>query len=521
MRDPGKIAFNIDEADVYRCIDLFLKIREAGLTTQITSHLVQRLRHDINLQSYVPLGVPDMSRLSEIEKMLKVRLKIWTNRRIRIAGVLKRVIVPFREPFEEGQMVDNEPIVNLYGNDLTYKTYSTKNLSLIFDEKAYFDSKIVRNSRPESTRLKRTLFQAVVSEKFPELGGHKFDDKVKQFEEKWGKTTFEVCEIGKFQDLFKIGLQIWSFDYVHEDDRARKYSVLKFESRMSKKVAIELEDFDEFEMIPTKICLTYIPDTGQVNYFRCKTKNCLYGTSRKFNYDRHIATCRSDTTMTCKQIAIGADEKNARQALVNEGILPTENFENFFYAVYDVESLMKKSVEFWESGAQVHRLASIAVLSNLDREEEVFLYRRDMKPDSLALLVKEFWAYLTEVKKKMFKLLPSSVIEGYTHYCQFLKSEEFKKMTPGQKNFAKKKMKILGRIRTLKCYSWNGERYDSNVLIAPLMELFSQDAKKFTKLSTIKRKSGYMQITFDGISLLGKSLKMMRKIFSITNEFIN
>ena len=211
--------------------------------------------------------------------------------------------------------------------------------------------------------------------------------------------------------------------------------------------------------------------------------------------------------MTCKQIAIGADEKNARQALVNEGILPTENFENFFYAVYDVESLMKKSVEFWESGAQVHRLASIAVLSNLDREEEVFLYRRDMKPDSLALLVKEFWAYLTEVKKKMFKLLPSSVIEGYTHYCQFLKSEEFKKMTPGQKNFAKKKMKILGRIRTLKCYSWNGERYDSNVLIAPLMELFSQDAKKFTKLSTIKRKSGYMQITFDGISLLGKKLK--------------
>ena len=505
MRDPGKVLFNIDDADIYRCIDLFFKIREAASNTAITPRTSQKLKQDILLKNYGQLVLPKISNLSEIEKVLKIRIKIWTNKRLRVKGDSKTVIVPFREPFDDGQNIEAEPIVNIYGNNLTYRTTSTKNLSLIYDEKAYFDSKIVRNAHPESTRLKRTLFQAVVSEKFPELGGHKFDDKVRQFEEKWGKNSFEVSEIGRFQDLFKLGLQIWSYDFVDETDRKRRYSVLKFDSRMSKKVAIELEDFDEFEMIPTKICLTYIPDIGKVNYFRCKTKNCLYGTSRKFNFDRHVATCRSDTILTCKQIAIGAEERNARQALVNEGILPRVDFENFYYAVYDVESLMRKSVEFWERGAQVHRLASIAVLSNLDKEEEVFLYRRDMKPGSLAVLVKEFWDYLTEMKKKMLTLLPSSVVEGYTHYCQFMKSDEFKQLTPSQQYFARTKMRIIGRMRSLKVYAWNGERYDSNVLIAPLMELFSKDAKKFQKMSTIKRKSGYMNISFDGISLLGQA----------------
>ena len=116
----------------------------------------------------------------------------------------------------------------------------------------------------------------------------------------------------------------------------------------------------------------------------------------------------------------------------------------------------------------------------------------------------------------MLNLLPQSIIDGYVNYAKFVKTDEFKKFTPSQKAFTRRKMKLLRRIKALRCYAWNGERYDSNCVIAPLIDLFAKDEKKFSRMSTIKRKSGYMQICYDGISLLGKWLE----IFKITFSFV-
>ena len=122
-----------------------------------------------------------------------MRIKIWTTRRLTVDGERKRFVVPFRHPYEDGEMVGNEPVVQIWANEMVCNSNSTENMSLIYDEKAFFNSKNVRNSTEESTRLKKTLFQAVVSEKYPEISGAKFDKKVLELEAKWGKDSFEIA----------------------------------------------------------------------------------------------------------------------------------------------------------------------------------------------------------------------------------------------------------------------------------------------------------------------------------------
>ena len=448
--------------------------------------------------------IQSISTLSEIEQSLNVRVKIWTTRRIRQNGSQQRFVVPFREPFDDGEMTNKHPIAHLYSPDLKQNSTSTKNFSLIYDVAAFFAKKKVQNLIEETNRVRTTLMGAVVQEKFENLGGIRFEEKVKEYKNLWGKDSFEVSEIARFEKLFKIGLQIWSFEYVNEEDRKRRYTVLKYTSFHRVKVNIELEDFDEFEMIPIDLCLTYIPDIGRVNYFRCPTKNCLFGTSRKYNFDRHTQKCSAETSIECKQIAMAPSDRKARAALVREGILPSEDFQNLFYCVYDVESLMQ-SFDRNNDGKSVlvHRLATIALVWKFDSENEAFFYRRDMSSESLIGLIQEFWKKLEEIKKKMWENLPAKIHEGFDAYRQLIKSDIFKRFSPAAKALTHQKLKVLIKLRHLRCYAWNGERYDSNVLIAPLVDFFARDGKKFSKMSTIKRKSGYMMIQYDGISLLG------------------
>ena len=498
----GTIYFSKDEGDIFRCVELFCQLRDVS-KNQKTDKRLWRLKKTICERTYK--RVKNLGRTVEsLERNLKLRIKLWTTKRIRENGSRLRIIVPFREPFDEGEMVDDGKIIHLFKKDLSHKSFSGKGFALIENPKIFFSKNEVRNITEEADRLKKTLFEAVVLETHKNLAGPKFDEKVRKMEEKWGKTFFEISEIKRFQKMFNIGLEIWSFEYVSEGDRNRRYSTLEYRSPHKRNVSIELEDFDIMEQIPTKLCLTYIPDTSRMSYFACPTPKCLFGTSRRYNYIRHTESCTGESKVSCNQKKIEVPDNLAREALAREGILPSADFQNTYYSVYDVESLMKDSTKFWYDSVKLHRLASIAVVSNLATEKEVFFYRRNMKPSSLKLLIQEFWEHLTEIRKEMWSLLPESIHKGYVGYLEFVKTETYKKASPEQKNLINKKISVLRKIRALRCYSWNGERYDANILLTPLIDYFSKDEKKFSKMSAIKRKAGFMHISYDGIHLQGK-----------------
>ena len=67
-------------------------------------------------------------------------------------------------------------------------------------------------------------------------------------------------------------------------------------------------------------------------------------------------------------------------------------------------------------------------------------------------------------------------------------------MSPVEKSDIQKKHRLLKSLLALKVYGWNSERYDANMILAPLIDNFSKDEKLFKKMRTIRRGTGLMEI---------------------------
>ena len=138
--------------------------------------------------------------------------------------------------------------------------------------------------------------------------------------------------------------------------------------------------------------------------------------------------------------------------------------------------------------------------SNLPKTDEIFLYRRNMEPESCKKLVKNFIDQLFRLRTHMIEdCLPKTVCDGFDHYKKLVKSDIFKKSSPQEKNQIGKKFEYLRQLRNLRIYSWNGSRYDLNCLIGPMLNVFSDNESGFQKMTCIKKANSYMQITFMGL----------------------
>ena len=69
-------------------------------------------------------------------------------------------------------------------------------------------------------------------------------------------------------------------------------------------------------------------------------------------------------------------------------------------------------------------------------------------------------------------------------------------MAPDEKSEIRKKLRFLKNMLSLKCYGWNSEKYDTNMILSPLVDYFSKDEKLFKKMVTIRRGTGLMEIQF-------------------------
>ena len=202
--------------------------------------------------------------------------------------------------------------------------------------------------------------------------------------------------------------------------------------------------------------------------------------------------------MTCKQIKLPEPACNVEMELVHENILPRAGFQNFYICTYDVESLMiSPDVDFVAQNLDsIHRLVTIAVKSNLPVDDEKCFIRKDMGPNSLKILINEFVDWLTITQKKMTEALPSTIIEGYKKYCDMIMENSFKKKSPNEKNKILAKHTYLRSILNLRCYGWNSEKYDVNMLLTPLIDNFAKNENLFQKMRTIRRGTGFMELQY-------------------------
>ena len=197
-----------------------------------------------------------------------------------------------------------------------------------------------------------------------------------------------------------------------------------------------------------------------------------------------------------------------RNELVAEGILPNNSWHNWEFATFDCECLMAEVGDGFPGGVKfVHRLTSIAIKTSFGEPGEYYLERQDMDPWSVKILVQDFLLTLVQIRRDMFNQLPQSVIDGRTRYQNITKSKDFKKRPVERQANAWAKLRFLDNCLALRIYSWNGERYDHNVLWAPLLDVFAGMDESLQKLTIIRRGTGIMQFT-DGALIFRDFLNM-------------
>ena len=200
--------------------------------------------------------------------------------------------------------------------------------------------------------------------------------------------------------------------------------------------------------------------------------------------------------------------KRVRRELAAEGILPHEFWSNWEFCTFDVECFMDPE-EDSRNGLLIHRLVSIAVKSSFgsEKESEHYLQRENMEPLSCRVLVQDFLSLLVHLRGEMFKYIPKSVIDGQARYLQITKSKDFRKRPVERQAVVWEKLRFLNGCLALRIYSYNGERYDHNVVWAPMMDIFADDQAHFDNLSIIRRGTGIMQFS-DGALIFRDFLNM-------------
>ena len=150
----------------------------------------------------------------------------------------------------------------------------------------------------------------------------------------------------------------------------------------------------------------------------------------------------------------------------------------------------------------LHKLATIGFVQSFgEGKREYFFYRRDMSKESLKKMVEEFVDQMEQSQKEMAKLLPESIEAGLESYSKMVNQKDFKKLAPDVKAPVYRKLSYLRNILKLPVYSWNGEKYDLNVLLGPLVEAFQRNEKQFSRMNVIKRGTSFMEIQYGSITM--------------------
>ena len=245
--------------------------------------------------------------------------------------------------------------------------------------------------------------------------------------------------------------------------------------------------------------LDFFPDQEGLLRFECRNPKCFFATSDSQKLFNHEQTCSSNTKIRCKQIAQHRPDETIRNALVTEGIIPSPDWHNWHFACFDCECFMDVVEEVEGIPKSIHRLVSIGIKTSFGQKSEFYIERENMEPLAVKSLVQEFVSTLIELRTKMLEFIPPTIIRGHKKYLELTMSKDFKKLSVEAQDKARKKLSYLSAVLRLKVYSWNGERYDHNVVWAPLLDVLQSNEKEFKKLHIIRRGSGLMEFSYGSL----------------------
>ena len=318
------------------CIDFHFLYQEESSVRAATGQnvecrkFIQRLQKRIRSRPYNTNDEVDLDSVVGLSQRLNIKFVIWSKPTRQS---------PLKIAWESSS--DDPGITSVHLFLPNFDEFVNTNLSgiaYILDIAKFKEHHNYVEIIDDKSKIRMTLPQAVVAEKYPNCTGAIFRQRVRDFTSEWGTNSFNLGDSKKLHLLTGLGIQIWS---TISETRHRKKSLKKvFDTRWKTKLIVEVANFNEKEPIDFSDGLYYIKDSTCLNYFSCVNKHCFFGTDNYLQWQTHVNKCRNTTARTFQQVKYEAPSNEIKKQLVDEKILPSMEFENMYFITYDVESLM-------------------------------------------------------------------------------------------------------------------------------------------------------------------------------------
>ena len=261
---------------------------------------------------------------------------------------------------------------------------------------------------------------------------------------------------------------------------------------------VSVDDSRNFIEIKLSEKVEFFSDQDQLLRFECRNHKCFFATTDSQKLFNHEQGCSAVTQLVCKQIAKHRPCQKIRNELVVEGVIPDPSWHNWHFLAFDCECFMEETFEFGVPRS-VHRLVSIGIKSSFGDITEFYLEREDMNPLSLRQLMQDFVSLIIRLRVKMLEFIPASIQEGHKKYRELELQKDFKKLSVAKQSKIKNKRRYLENCMKLKIYGWNSEKYDNNVMWAPLLDILQENERDFDRKNIIRRGTGIMEFTYSSL----------------------
>ena len=205
---------------------------------------------------------------------------------------------------------------------------------------------------------------------------------------------FEFCSAPDFLEMYGM-----------EKNKAIIDNSLPGESKVANKIMVAFEN---------GVC-HWVPNSEQiVTIYRCERLpgKCLYSTEHETTFKAH--KCSDQTEIHSKSRSYGQPNNSLAMA-IDHGILPVHfrDFRQKYLSTFDLETLEQDPESFVEGQQAVHKVASIALASNLPGISDRFFIRDSSDPEDGQSMVDQFLDALFEMEQKYQEMIPDEIHQAF------------------------------------------------------------------------------------------------------------
>ena len=331
---------------------------------------------------------------------------------------------------------------------------------------------------------------------------------ISEVAEKWPSDEIQFRDEVKLKKIFGVGLELWTNTTKKQLNFVDLVPELVFKSRFKDHVKLMADSWSKDK---TKIHIRDQFTLGKMTLFTCPRNYCLYASTNRSNFDRHVETCSDETKVNFEQRNLLEDD--IIDWLIEQKFLSKRPVINHHHVHYDTETILSPIGS--QNGKTTimgeEKLISIGMSHNLNGKTESCVFAREkMDEESLVKMVDDFWKTLLSLRELHRKNLDPEINKCFFKIQNLLYPTEEdvfdekirETLSDPLKCKLHKAHRYLDQLRSLKCLGFNSEHFDMKLLFPELLKIFDNDpSKESIILNIIKRGTSIMYLKFDGIEM--------------------